>query len=520
MIIVMLFFLSVQNVHAVPESTGWGTGNNEKREECKAGEVKLEIPVDEDDATIGQNNSVNSNLQTNQNQTTISGLTQAGAAIETKAEILFNSGCSETEAACLLMSAAGGSNEAEAVVQALTEAGYDEAKITDFLSSAIAAQSTDPADTTQSTSVNNEESTPVYDNDFIKPEYAKEKKIRASDVAADIMDTFDANGDGALSASEIDWNVFTETIDANGDNVINAQEITSYMIEEQHKPTFTGVDEATIPADDIADDIFLQYDSNADGIISVDEIYWKGTGEQIDTNSDMQITQEELTYYIIANQEDSPEINNLRPEQGAYNNGGDMTNWVDAFFDPYDQVISEFINEFYADMQEQNKDISQMTNDDMMLELANWLNSSQNEDAASSMVTEDAPARTPGLVIDDPQGLYGICTESATLFTSLAGRMLMDQGMSSDESGDRVQWLLLGEHAHATLLYTADDGTQYIMDGFRSETDLYETYTGIDDFTSLSEGVNEGYIGNTIDLSQTVAFDWNGGTHIFDANNL
>lgn len=136
----MLIFFLINSCFAEP--AGWNTNQQKKRQRRRLQKKEVQIPVAEDDAAMNQANNSGSAAENSQNQNTVSGLTEAGADINTKAEILLNSGQTSTEVACLLMSGSGGAHSAQEIITALDNAGCDTTAVSDFFSSSINAHNT------------------------------------------------------------------------------------------------------------------------------------------------------------------------------------------------------------------------------------------------------------------------------------------------------------------------------------------------------------------------------------------
>ena len=127
--------------------------------------------------------------------------------------------------------------------------------------------------------------------------------------------------------------------------------------------------------------------------------------------------------------------------------------------------------------------------------------------------------RSPELVITDPDGLHGFCTESSLLAGSLGALLLMEQGMSYDEALARVTVLEIpgaNGSGHVTLAYTADDGTTHVIDVFRRDPECYNDYNSIDDFLSMEQAAAEGYM--DINLNNIAFYDWSGGVYDYAGN--
>lgn len=126
---------------AAPENLAAENQRKRKRQRRRSSEERIEIPVDEGDAAIIQSNNLSASANTNTYQVTAAGLSEAGVDLDAKAEILNNSGCSVTEAACLLMSETGGGHSAEEISGALTDAGYNAEQVSNFLGNIVSVQS-------------------------------------------------------------------------------------------------------------------------------------------------------------------------------------------------------------------------------------------------------------------------------------------------------------------------------------------------------------------------------------------
>jgi Ca2+-binding EF-hand superfamily protein len=126
--------------------------------------------------------------------------------------------------------------------------------------------------------------------------------LSADDMASQIIDDLDTNGDGVLSADEISkagkqaQNILGA--DANGDGVVTKDElsadITKKMASRQAHMHHHG-------AGAIAAKIMDNLDTDGDGSLSADEINSSGSSAQIqpaDTNSDGVVSMAELIAYL------------------------------------------------------------------------------------------------------------------------------------------------------------------------------------------------------------------------------
>lgn len=135
-----------------------------------------------------------------------------------------------------------------------------------------------------------------------RPSKTQGEGFNLSQLASQIVQKDDANGDGLLSASEtkLDSDMFKK-LDADGDGKLTTDELVSGLQNNRMRPMGPPPPPPPMDSAEMASSIMQDEDANEDGVLSIDETEL-GSDEFniLDTDGDGKVTTDELQAGIKA----------------------------------------------------------------------------------------------------------------------------------------------------------------------------------------------------------------------------